>query len=122
MSRAIAGIVGAQVAVTVLAYLAAGAWSGPVAASSAALGGAIGFLPSAAYALRLWWARGEPPARLLRAHYHAEGLKVGLTLALFAATFWIFKEVWVAPLFATYGLTLAVYWGALFVETGNHKK
>ncbi len=89
--------------------------SGSVAAKSAAIGGAIAFIPGAFYAWRLIVSRNAAPSRLLRAHFVAEAGKLTLTFVLFAATFAGMKDVSAIPLFATYIATLMVYWLALIM-------
>jgi ATP synthase protein I len=108
-------IVGLQVLVTAASMLAALCLSGWVAAWSAGLGGAIGFIPSAAYGFVLLNKRFGSPRGLLQRHYVGESSKLVLTLFLFAATFAWVKTVSPLPLFATYVMTLAVYWAALLL-------
>jgi ATP synthase protein I len=113
----IAKIIGLQVLVTVLAVLAAFYLGGAVAAWSAGIGGAIGFIPSAAYGAVVLRRRFGEPRSLLQRHYFGEFSKLVLTLLLFAAAFAWVKTVSPLPLFGTYGLTLAVYWAALLLFT-----
>jgi F0F1-type ATP synthase assembly protein I len=79
------------------------------------LGGAIGVIPSAAYGLLLIKKPFGTPRELLQRHYLGELSKLGLTLLMFAASFAWMTELSVLSLFATYILTLAVYWAALLL-------
>lgn len=115
MIRAIAAVIGLQVAVSVVAAGLFLYFAGPVAAKSALIGGAIGFIPGAFYAIRILRSRNGSPQRMLRAHYAGEFGKLALTAMLFGATFAWVKEVSVLPLFAAYIATLLVYWAALLM-------
>ncbi|NIO38990.1 MAG: hypothetical protein GTO41_01575 [Burkholderiales bacterium] len=87
----------------------------PVAAKSAAVGGAIAFIPGAFYAWRLIVSRDATPSRLLRVHFVAEAGKLTLTFVLFAVTFVGMKDVSALPLFTAYIAVLLVYWLALIL-------
>jgi ATP synthase protein I len=113
MIRAIAGIIGLQIAVALAVAALFLVFGSGIAAKSALLGGAIAFIPGAFYALRIIRSRHSPPDRLLRAHYAGEFGKLMLTVFLFGATFAWVKEISVLPLFAAYIATLLVYWAAL---------
>ena len=79
------------------------------------LGGAIGVIPSAVYGFLRVAKRFGTPRGLLQQHYLGEFSKLMLTLLLFGATFAWVKTLSALPLFATYVLTLAVYWAALLL-------
>lgn len=115
MIRAIAAVIGLQVAVTAAAAGLFLCFADPVAAKSALIGGAIAFIPGAFYAMRILRSRHASPQRMLRAHYAGEFGKLALTAVLFGATFAWMKEVTVLPLFAAYIATLLVYWAALLM-------
>jgi ATP synthase protein I len=110
-------IVGLQVLVTALISLPLFAIHGALVAGSAFAGGAIGFTTSWVYARRMTASRGAGPADdpriLLRNHFAAELLKLGLIVVLFAAVFIFFPKVATLPLLLTFMATLAVYWVAL---------
>jgi ATP synthase protein I len=109
-------IVGLQIMITVLVSLPLLAFKGGLAAASAFVGGAIGFVTSWAYIKKMAAPSvGGDPRNLLRNHAVAECLKLGLTVILFAAVFIFFKEVAVLPLLLTFMATLAMYWVALLV-------
>jgi ATP synthase protein I len=112
---AIAKIIGLQVLVTAVASLIALVAGGAICAGSAALGGAIGVIPGAAYGLLLISKPFGTPRGLLQRQYLGEFSKMVLTLLMFAASFAWVKELSVLSLFATYILTLAVYWAALLL-------
>jgi len=88
---------------------------GGQAAASAAVGGAIGFLSSLAYALRMRAPKSSEPRDLLKAHLSAEACKLLTTVGLFAAVFIFLKEVSPLPLLLTFIATLAAYWAALLI-------
>jgi len=117
LRTAIGKIIFVQVLVSAVATLVAFVVSGVVAAKSAALGGAIGVIPGAAYGLLLIKKRFGTPRELLQRQYLGEFSKLVLTLLMFAASFAWVKEFSALSLFATYILTLAVYWAALLLFT-----
>jgi F0F1-type ATP synthase assembly protein I len=88
---------------------------GLVVAKSAVLGGAIGTVPSAVYGLLIAGKPFGSPRSMLQRQYLGEACKLVLTLLMFGASFAWVKELSVLPLFATYMLTLAVYWAALLL-------
>lgn len=108
-------IVGLQVLVTALISLPLLATHGVLVAGSAFAGGAIGFTASWVYARRMTGSRGpaDDPRILLRNHFAAELLKLGLIVVLFAAVLVLFPKVATLPLLLTFMATLAVYWVAL---------
>jgi ATP synthase protein I len=107
-------IVGLQVLVTALISLPLFAIHGALIAGSAFAGGAIGFTTSWVYARRMTArAPADDPRALLRNHFAAELLKLGLIVVLFAAVFIFLPKVATLPLLLTFMATLAVYWVAL---------
>lgn len=111
-------IIGLQVLVTALISLPLLAIFGARVAASAFAGGAIGFTTAWVYARRMTAAsrtggRSDDPRALLRNHFAAELLKLGLTVVLLAAVLIFFPEVATLPLLLTFMATLAVYWVAL---------
>ena len=115
MIRGLLSILGLQLLVAGCVTLVFVLASGPMAAKSAAIGGAIAFIPGAFYAWRLIVSRDSTPSRLLRAHFVAEAGKLALTFVLFAATFVWMKDVSAIPLFMAYIAVLLVYWLALIL-------
>lgn len=105
-------VIGLQVLVTALISLALLAIHGTLIAASAFAGGAIGFTTSWVYARRMT-VRADDPRALLRNHFVAELLKLGLTVILLAAVLILFPGVATLPLLLTFMATLAVYWVAL---------
>lgn len=77
------------------------------AALSALMGGAICWIPSAAFALRL---RSKAS---VGAWVAAEGVKLGITIAMFIAVAVFYRDVRWLPLLVTYVLALKTYWFAL---------
>lgn len=113
MIRGLLAVLGLQLLVAgtvTLVFLLA---SGLEAGKSAAIGGAIAFIPGAFYAWRLVVSRKANPDRLLRVHVVAEAGKLILTFVMFAGTFAWMKDVVAIPLFVTYIAALMVYWLAL---------
>ncbi len=115
MIRGLLAVLGLQLLVAGFVTLAFVLASGFVAAKSAAIGGAIAFIPGAFYAWRLIVPRSATPSGLLRAHFVAEAGKLALTFVLFAATFVWINDVSAVPLFAAYIAVLLVYWLALLL-------
>jgi ATP synthase protein I len=108
-------IIALQVLVTTVASLVALVAGGAAAAGSAALGGAIGVIPSAAYGFLLIKKPYGTPRGLLQRQYVGEFAKLALTVMMFGASFFWVKQLSVLPFFATYILTLVVYWAALLL-------
>jgi len=107
-------IIGLQVAVTLAAGLIVWIASGEEgSAASAVWGGSIGVLSALAYVRVIRAAEGQGPNELVRAHYLAQALKFGVTIALFGATFVVARHVAPLPLFLTYIATLLSYWAGL---------
>jgi ATP synthase protein I len=115
LHRSILKIIGLQVIISAVAAVLAFLLAGALAARSVFLGGAIGFIPSAAYGVLVLRKPFGTPQGLLQRQYLGEFSKLVLTLALFGATFAWVKEISVPLLFAGYALTLAVYWAALLL-------
>jgi len=113
--RGLLAILGLQLVVVAVVTLVFVLASGLMAAKSAAVGGAIAFIPGAFYAWRLIVSRRTAPNRMLRVHFVAEAGKLTLTFVMFAATFVWMKDVSVLPLFAAYIAGLMVYWFALIM-------
>jgi ATP synthase protein I len=102
-----------QVLVTVVLSVVLLFLHGAGAATSALLGGAIGFIPAFIYAWRMTAVKGADPKRLLHAQYRAEFYKFAVTAVMFALTFLTFSDVAALFLFLGYVATLLVYWVAL---------
>jgi len=116
--RGLLAVLGLQLLVVCAVTLVFVLASGLEAGKSAAIGGAIAFIPGAFYAWRLIVSRNAAPNRLLRVHVVAEAGKLTLTFVMFAATFAWMKDVLAIPLFVTYIAALMVYWLALI----SHKQ
>ena len=102
-----------QVVITVVAAIICFAVWGRVAGISAAAGGAISFIASAALAfIGFASPAGAQAERVARAFYVGEGVKLGVTVTLFVVVFLTLKVSFPA-LFGTYIATLFVYWIAL---------
>ena len=110
---AVRRIIFIQVAVTVVIALLLLTMSNLTVAISAFAGGAIGFLTSVVYAIKMLRPQGNDAKSIMRAHYTAEAYKLIVTVLLFSLVFTQYKEVHALSLFATYVATLTVYWVAL---------
>ncbi len=115
MIRGLLAVLGLQFLVVCSGTLVFLLASGFLVAKSAALGGAIAFVPSAFYAWRLIASRHASPERVLRAHFVAESGKLALTFVLFGVTFAWMKDLSIVALFANYIAALLVYWLALIL-------
>ncbi len=104
-----------QVAVAVVISLLMLLLLGLTAAVSAFIGGAIGFLTSLIYAMKMLAPPGSDAKKIIRAHYSAEAYKLILAILLFSLVFTQYKDVHALSLFVTYVATLAVYWVALIL-------
>ena len=111
--RPVRRIILIQVATAAAVALLVLYFQGVIGAVSAFVGGAIGFISSLVYALKMLAPLGSEPKRLVHTHYKAEAYKLALTILLFSLVFTQFKDVHALPLFAGYAATLAVYWIAL---------
>lgn len=102
------------VAQMVLSLVATLAWwlfsrSPGAAAQSAFLGGAIGWVPSALFVARLRLSG----AGTVMGWVAGEALKLGVTIAMFAAVAFGYPGVHWVPLLVTYLVVLKTYWIAL---------
>lgn len=80
-----------------------GAWS-------AAAGGAIGFLTTAFFALRVFAGGANRPAKdIVRTFYVGESQKILLTVVLFVVAI-VWLQVSFLPMFLTYMASLAAFW------------
>lgn len=110
-----ARVVMAQVAVTLLSAIAWAVFASEPAASgwSAFFGGAVCFVPSGFFALRLWMSRGQPSVGGLVA---GEAIKVFGTVALFVLVVVLYRELRWVPMLVTFLLALKTYWVALAIR------
>jgi ATP synthase protein I len=84
--------------------------SGAHEAWSAMAGGAIGFLTTGFFALRVFSGGADRPAKdIVRAFYLGESQKILLTVALFAVAI-VWLQVDFLPMFLTYMASLAAFW------------
>lgn len=110
-----ATVVLAQVIVTLLSTLAWWLFAEASAPSawSALFGGAVCFVPSGFFALRLWMARGQPSVGGLVA---GEAIKVFATVALFVLVVVLYRDLRWVPMLVTFVLALKTYWVALAIR------
>ena len=116
MSDKVRRIIWLQVLITAAISLPLLALYGAVVGLSAFAGGAIGFSTSLVYAWALSAGPGSDPKVLLRAHWRAESLKLGLTVVLFAGVLVLWKGVAPVPLLLTFIATLFAFWAALLMK------
>ncbi|WP_347555390.1 ATP synthase subunit I [Robbsia sp. KACC 23696] len=104
-------VVLAQIALTIVAACVAAVLSAnaTAAALSALIGGMICWIPGGAFAAYLR-RRGRDSVGVWML---AEGVKLGLTIAMFIAVAVLYREVRWLPLLLTYVLALKTYWLAL---------
>ena len=102
-----------QIAMTTVIALLIWITQGRLAAMSAFIGGAVGFLTGLVYAKKMFAPKGSDTKIIIRAHYSAEAYKLLFTILLFSLVFTQFKDVRALPLFVGYAATLLVYWAAL---------
>lgn len=104
-------VVGAQVSLSLIATLVCWLFvkRPGTAALSAFLGGALAWIPGALFALRISRGGLGSPAGWVT----GEALKIGATVALFAAIAYGLPGIRWVPLLLTYLLALKVYWVAL---------
>lgn len=113
MNRAVRQIISVQVAVTVIIALLMWIVLGHLAAISALMGGAVGFVTALVYAKKMVTPGDGEAKKIVRAHYSAEAYKLVFTILLFSLVFKEFEEVQALPLLVGYVGTLVVYWAAL---------
>jgi len=113
LNNAIYRIILVQISVTIVIALLIWILQGKLAAISAFIGGAIGFLTGLIYAKKMFAPKGSDAKKIIRAHYSAEAFKLVFTILLFSLVFTQFKDVRALPLFIGYVATLIVYWAAL---------
>ncbi len=105
-------VVAAQMVLSLCATLAWWLFYSPpgVAALSAFLGGAICWVPSGLFAARL---KAKSGAQTVASWVIGEAIKMGATIAMFAAIAYGFKGVLWIPLLVTYLIALKTYWIAM---------
>ncbi len=108
-------VVLAQVIVTLLSVAAWAMFADARAPSawSALFGGAVCFVPSGFFALRLWMARGQPSIGGL---VIGEAIKIFATVALFVLVVVLYRDLRWVPLLVTFLLALKMYWVALAIR------
>jgi ATP synthase protein I len=105
-------VVAAQMVLSLCATLAWWLFYSPpgAAALSAFLGGAICWVPSGLFAARL---KAKSGAETVASWVIGEAIKMGATIAMFAAIAYGYKGVLWVPLLVTYLIALKTYWIAM---------
>ncbi len=111
-NRTTRAILGTQVVITALAALTLQLLVGSEAGWSALVGGGIGILSTAWFALRVFAGGKKDTRSVVRRFYIAETQKIVLTVLLFVAVI-VWLEVSFLAVFGTYVLTLLAFWFAL---------
>jgi len=108
-------VVLAQVVVTLLSALCWALFASEPAPYgwSALFGGAVCFVPSGFFALRLWMARERPSIGGL---VIGEAIKVFATVALFVLVVVLYRDLRWVPMLVTFLLALKTYWVALAIR------
>ncbi|WP_255461502.1 ATP synthase subunit I [Andreprevotia sp. IGB-42] len=116
-SRAqVRGIVLLGSAITLMVSLLVLFLWGQAPAIASAIGGLISVAGARLYARIAYRLEYGPPAALMRQHFAAEMVKLGFTLAAFAAVFVFYRQVvWVA-LFGGYLAAASAYWFGLLIK------
>jgi ATP synthase protein I len=92
------------------------------AAISAGLGGLVGIIPNALFAIKLFKYQGARAARqIVSSFYKGEALKIVLSIFLFALVFISYK---ITPLafFVSYVLVLMTHWFAPWIIVNNENR
>jgi ATP synthase protein I len=111
----LAAVIGLQIGVTALVAGVFWGLAGGAAGKSALLGGAIGVLPTALYALLVARRRFGTPSSLLRTHLIGEASKLALMAVFLAVVLSHFRWVATLPLLLTFIATLFSHWFALLI-------
>lgn len=91
-----------------------------ITALSLFIGGMIAVLGSVIYRVVAYRKKAYvAPALLIKRHYVAEGLKIGLTIILFALTFLFFPKMVPLALLLGYILAITAYWLGLIWKFGD---
>ena len=121
-NRTTRAILSGQIAVTLLAWVTLYLLADAEMAWSALVGGGIGLLSTAWFALRVFAGRGGENRVIVRRFYVAETQKIVLTVVLFIVAILVL-EVRFLPMFGTYILSLLAFWFALLPAlTGTNPK
>ncbi|MBM4202181.1 MAG: F0F1 ATP synthase assembly protein I [Gammaproteobacteria bacterium] len=109
-----------QIGIIAFSVSVATALAGWPAGRSALIGGLIGFVPNAVFALRFGKSAGGRSAQeIVRAFYAGEASKLVMTAVLFFLVFQL-PELRYAPLFAAFIAVMGAFWAALlFLDTDS---
>jgi ATP synthase protein I len=109
-----------QIGIIAFSVSVATALAGWPAGRSALLGGLIGLVPNAVFALRFGKSAGGRSAQeIVRAFYAGEASKLVMTAVLFFLVFQL-PNLRYAPLFAAFIAVMGAFWAALlFLDTDS---
>jgi ATP synthase protein I len=81
-------------------------------AFSGFLGGMVGLIPNAYFAIRIAAAQGKTAEEIVRTFYSGESIKFIITAGLFIFVFQL-PNIYYGPLFAVFFAVILVFWFAL---------
>jgi ATP synthase protein I len=119
--RQISAIVRLKIWITLVATASAGILFDALTASSVFLGGAVAFLGSFVYTV-IAYSKNKyvAPTILMKRHFSAELIKMGLTIAAFALIFIFFRSVVGVAVLLGYLLATTAYWIGLLFKFGEN--
>ena len=120
--NAVRKIISIQLIITLLAIIACFFFADVKAAYSAGVGGGISVIVTTYFASHVFSVGvGVPAAKIAKAFYIGEAVKIALTAILFMISI-LWLDVSFLPLFLTYAVTLLAYWLALPFTLDNSVK
>ena len=105
-----------QLLITLVVAVAAGVFLGLQSAISAALGGSVSVISSAAYAIIVSHHKGYTAGETLRTALRAESVKIILTVSLLWVVFKFYENLNASAFIGTFILTVLAYSMALLVS------
>ncbi|MGH8558443.1 MAG: ATP synthase subunit I [Methylococcales bacterium] len=89
-------------------------------ARSGFLGGMIGLLSNACFAVRIAATKGRTATEIVRAFYSGESIKIIITAGLFIFVFQL-PNILYGPLFAVFAAVIFMFWFALLFSRTERK-
>ena len=105
-----------QLLITLVVAVAVGVFLGMQSAISAALGGSVSVISSAAYAIIVSHHKGYTAGETLRTALRAESVKIILTVSLLWVVFKFYENLNASAFIGTFILTVLAYSMALLVS------
>ena len=116
LSKAIRTVLRWQLVVTAALTLLAGLWAGGHGALSAALGGAVSLSAGWASGMAAAMGKAQSAGGVLLGALRAEGVKIGLMLALLGVVLAMYQDVVVIAFLGTFMATAMIFSMAFFVR------